>query len=175
MLKEALPFMGHLGAALAGSAGTALGAGALAAGGVAASKLYDAATKARDFKGMMGSTYNADLHEHYRDRPQQFLEAYSTLRNVNPEFSRDPMIAGTYMRRVMTDMPERAGGYLMEALQHRDKYPAPAHDTFMQGAMQGAVKGVEGGIKSEQADVEHQRQMLRSLMPRLHHAQSKSI
>lgn len=158
--QAANPFMGHLSNAVAGAAGTAMAAGAVGLAGMAANKIYDAATKARDFRGMMGSSFNQDLHDHYRERPQQFLEAYNTLRNTNADFSKDPMIAGTYMRRVMTDMPERAGGYLMEALQHKDKYPTPMRDIFMRGAGEGAIKGYESSVKQHGADIEHGRRML---------------
>ena len=111
----------------------ALGAGAAVAGasaatlaGLALTKVYDAATKSRDFKSMLDE--NADLAQKYEEDPKTFNRMFSTLRTFNPAFSRDPIVAGSYMRQ-MTEDPMHAGTAAVEALQHRDKM-RPGIDAF---------------------------------------------
>lgn len=147
---------GHLGKSLAVGAGAGI-AGALVTGaGVAASALYGAATKARDFREMMGSSFNEDLHAMHQERPRQFNEAYSSLRSVNPAVTQDPMTAGVYMRRMMTYDPSGAGGVILESLNatkeiHKAR-PSPMAGSFQgagssaaSGAMGDALKGRRGG------------------------------
>lgn len=140
-------------ALLSGGAG-ALATAGIAAAGVAVSKIYDAATKMRDFRAMMGSPFNADLHEHYSSRPHEFNAAYSSLRAVNPDFSKDPMIAGTYMRRMMTFDPASAGGPLIESLQHREKGPGTGMEAFLAGGREGVKSGLSKGLQEH-----HEREM----------------
>ena len=146
--KEANAFTQHLGPAVTAGLGTALAAGAVAATGMAASHIYDAVTKARDFKSMLASPFNRDLHEMHQSRPQEFNAAFSSLRSINPDFSKDPMVAGSYMRRMMEFSPTAAGGVLVEALGHRDRFPVSAiSESFMRGGQQGAQSGFLESMK----------------------------
>jgi hypothetical protein len=82
--EQSIGFAGHLGRSLAAGAGAGVAGAAIAGAGVAASKIYDAMTKVRDFRGMLGSSFNADLTPMYRQRPREFNEAFSSLRSMNP-------------------------------------------------------------------------------------------
>lgn len=117
----------------------AAGVGALGAG---ASKLYDAVTKSHDFKSML--EYNPDLVEAHQRDPKMFNQMFSTLRTLNPQFSKDPLVAGTYMREMSSD-PMHAGGKAVEALQHSDKQ----RPTFGSSVTQAALKGFGGGKKKD--------------------------
>lgn len=108
-MKGALPTaMAH------GVAGAGVAAG-IAGAGVAAGKIYNAITKSHDFKSMLEN--NQDLQEHYQNDPKRFNLMFTTLRTMNPAFSRDPLVAGTYMRR-MVESPMSAGGVAVEAMGH---------------------------------------------------------
>lgn len=125
------------GKALAGAGANAMVGGAVLGGSFAAKKLYDAATKGRDFRAMM--EYNPDLaSEHERD-PKNFNQLFSSLRTVNPAFSKDPIIAGTYMRR-MVGSPA-AGGVLTDAVAMRDKVPPSFGDAIQRHALSGGGMG----------------------------------
>lgn len=105
-----------------------VGGGLAAAGaGVAAQKLYDAATKARDFRSMLEA--NPDLAQHHEEQPRLFNQMFSTLRTFNPSFSKDPLVAGNYMRQMMED-PVHAGGKVVETLDYRDKMRSPLMSAF---------------------------------------------
>lgn len=141
---------GAVGKGALGGMGAAGGAAAVGAVGVAASKLWDAVTKAHDFRSMMGSTFNADLHELHATQPKQFNEAYSSLRRFNPGFAKDPMVAGTYMRRIMEMRPNVAGGALIDALGHRDRVPpSMVGEMFSRAGQQGAGFGAQQALKGE--------------------------
>lgn len=96
----------------------ATGAGAVAGATYGVQKLYDAATKARDFRSMLDA--NPDLAQKHEEDPRVFNQMFSTLRTFNPAFTRDPIVAGAYIRR-MVDDPMAAGAHAVEALQYRDK------------------------------------------------------
>jgi hypothetical protein len=142
-----LPGMGGMGGRIGGALGqagsnAAIGAvaSAGAAGlGVAASKIYDAITKRQNFLQML--EHNPDLEESLRDNPKLFNQAYSSLRVANPAFSRDPLIAGTYMRKIM-DSPLGAGGFLGEAMDHQSHGRSPVMEAFGKGALEGAKAGL---------------------------------
>lgn len=137
--KKGLGFLGNMGKATAIGAGAGIAGAAISGAGIAASKIYDAATKARDFRAMMGSSFNADLHDYYHQKPRQFNEAYSSLRMMNPEFSKDPMVAGNFMRQMMENRPEVAGGVLLQALHaRRDVPPSPMLETFQRSGASAA-------------------------------------
>jgi hypothetical protein len=138
-----------LGKALTGGVGAGLAGAAVGGAGIAASKIYDAMTKARDFRSMLGSSFNSDLHGLYKERPKEFNEAYSSLRSFNPAFAKDPMVAGVYMRRIMTLDPHGAGGALVESLQHRKAMPeSPMQDILVRGGAEGAARGFAESVKS---------------------------
>lgn len=104
------------------------GALGVAGAGLAIQKVYDAATKARDFRTMLEN--NPDLAEKHKESPRLFNQMFSTLRTFNPAFSRDPVVAGSYMRQ-MVDDPMHAGTAVVEALGHRDKMKNPFVDRVL--------------------------------------------
>jgi hypothetical protein len=135
-----------LGAATAqGAATAAVGAG-IAGIGMAASKIYDAMTKRRDFQQML--KVNPDLAEHQAANPAMFNHMFSSLRVHNPAFTADPIVAGTYMRR-MSESPLTAGGVAVEALGHRESTKSPQLDAFLRGGFEGAKSGVKSGFDNK--------------------------
>jgi hypothetical protein len=127
------------GVAGAGMATAGTAAVSLAAMGV--HKLYDAATKTRDFNSML--QYAPDLAEAHAQNPQHVNQMFSTLRMFNPDFTRDPVVASGYVRQ-MVDNPGGAGGIATEALQHRDKIRHPYSDQLLRSAMGGGGKRSKG-------------------------------
>lgn len=127
-------------AALSGLALSAFGMG-MHGMGVAASKIYDAATKSRDFKSMM--EFNQDLQEHHDRDPRMFNQMFTSLRTMNPHFSKDPVVAGTYMRR-MVENPMTAGGILTESLNTRDKFRSPFEGVIEEGTGAARSQFLEG-------------------------------
>lgn len=99
-------------ALLLGAAAATVGAVVTGAGGMATA-LHTAATKTRDFKGMMD--LNPDLHKFHAQDPKMFNQMYTSLRRANKQYSADPLIAGSYMRQ-MLDSPTHAGGLLENAI-----------------------------------------------------------
>lgn len=125
-----------VGRGLEGAAATAVVAG----GTLAAQKAYDALTKTRDFKNMMTSPFNDDLAQHHEANPHKFNAAFTSLRTVNPELTRDPMTAGAYMRRVMQYDNAGATGVMVEALAQREKMPlSPLLEASNRGAQAGVA------------------------------------
>ena len=122
-------------AAISGAAVTGMSA-VIGGGAVAATKIFNAATKARDFRNMM--QYNPDLQEHHDRDPRMFNQMFTSLRSMNPAYSKDPLIAGTYMRQ-MVDSPMTAGGKLTETLGTRDKFPSTLGRAAEEGM--GTAKG----------------------------------
>jgi len=142
-------FRRGVGSALA--VGGALATTTAAAG---ASKLYNAATKSRDFKKMLD--HNPDLAESHKENPKQFNQMFSTLRMFNPAFSRDPIVAGTYMRQ-MTQNPLTAGSLAVEALGHTGSLPpSPTAALLMAGMKASPIDPmVPGRAAFERARMEH--------------------
>lgn len=98
---------------LSGAGHAAAIGGAMLGIGAAVRKIHGAMTKQRDFKQMM--SLNPDLQEAQQQRPAMFNQAYSSLRNMNPTFGADPLIAGAYMKKMLILNPEQAGMILAEA------------------------------------------------------------
>lgn len=122
-----------------GAGVAALGVGAATA---AVQKIHDALTKRRDFRSML--EHNPHLQEAQTQDPKRFNQLYSTLRTFNPEFSADPIVAGTYMDR-MWQNPAGAGAIATEALQARDKIPHPVQELFHAGVVKGLGSKNESG------------------------------
>lgn len=146
--KEAGPDFRRLGQ-MAGDAAMSAGMGALAAGAagaasLAARKVYDAATHGRDFRTML--EYNPDLDEHRRRDEKLFNQHFTSLRNMNPSFSADPIVAGTFMRQ-MAENPANAGSVLREALSGRDKMPSLLGN-MGQEAGASARESLKGSLKA---------------------------
>ena len=72
-----------------------------------------AITKKRDFNAMM--EHNPELREYQQEDPKRFNAQFSSLRNLNPTFSKDPIVAGTYMRH-MSASPGMAGTAVVQSL-----------------------------------------------------------
>jgi hypothetical protein len=124
--------------ALATGAATGVGAAAFAGLTVGAAKLYDAATKTRDFNNMMEA--NPDLHEHHQADPAGFNRLYSALRTLAPDFAKEPLVAGTYMRTGMLEDPSGRGQQAVKAM--RDSGPGQRPGPLTEAALGGFSKGV---------------------------------
>jgi hypothetical protein len=123
-----------------GAAHGAMGAaGALAVGGgvAAAGAIYDAVTKAHDFRSVLEQ--NPDLAAKHQEDPRLVNRMFSTLRTFNPQFSKDPVVAGSYLRQMVED-PVHAGGKVVETLNFRDKMRPQLGDAVTRAALGGKKK-----------------------------------
>jgi hypothetical protein len=125
--KQAGSIGSNFGSAMAQGLGVAAAGTVMGLGGMAVNKLMDAATKGRDFRNMLAN--NPDLEEHRQRDPKMFNQMYSSLRHMNQHFASDPVVAGTYMRR-MVENPMTAGGILSESVSASDKFKNPHNDTW---------------------------------------------
>jgi len=91
--------------ALAGGA-LALGGAVIGAGASVVAKIRESIAHKNDFRQMM--TIDPELKAIQAERPQFFNQAYNSLRRINPAFGEDPIIAGSYMRKMMAN-PDAAG------------------------------------------------------------------
>lgn len=122
-------------------AGLAAGATAAVVGGAAATKaIYEAATKARDFRRML--EHDPELEQAHQQNPKLFNAYYTTLRTFNPEFSRDPVTASTFMHKMLAGGSSHAGGVAAETLQYRGKIKSPV-DPLLQ-VMLGSARNLGG-------------------------------
>jgi len=96
-------------------AGVGLGIAGIGAGAIG---IYRAITKRRDFRGMLES--NPDLQEFHQADPVTFNRHYDSLRALNPRYSSDPVVAGTYMRQMSLN-PQSAGKVIVESLESAGK------------------------------------------------------
>jgi len=123
-------------------AGAATG---VSAGGTAAimgaQKVYNAATAMRDFKGMM--EWNEDLRD---EDPRVVNQSFKTLRRFAPDFSKDPLVSGSFVRR-MVHAPQGAGGIIQEAVGTQTRLPTPIQD-----AANKAISISSGAMKPERAE-----------------------
>ena len=112
------------------------GAAAAAAGGIglAVSHIVDAATKSHDFKQMLAA--NEGLHEHYARDPKKFNMMFSTLRTMNPTFSKDPLIAGAWMLHAV-DNPMGIVGHADLAAGANRNFGTPLQELFAKGVSEG--------------------------------------
>lgn len=125
---------GRIGAEIPKAIGGAVAGLGVAAAGAAAGKIYEALTKRRDFKAML--EHNPQLADAHAQDPKGFNQLYSTLRTMNPEFARDPLVAGSYMDR-MVQNPSGIGGMATELLGARDRMATPVRDTFHSSIVKG--------------------------------------
>lgn len=125
-----------------------LGAGTAAAAGVgiAATKIWDAATKSRDFKKML--EFNPDLAAHQESNPALFNQQYSSLRSLAPDLAKDPLTAGTFMRQMnMGD----SGGTLTQAISAQKQVGSGMlSDTFFGGT--GKAKDTLDPLRRQQME-----------------------
>lgn len=110
----------------AGEAAAAAGAVGAVGGGIAlANKLYDAATKARDFRAVLES--DPDLAAQHQEDPafaRRVNAAFSTVRRFNPAFSKDPFVAATIVRQ-LAENPNSSGQVAMELAKTRQAADGP--------------------------------------------------
>lgn len=118
--KEA-NFAGDFGKAMIGGLGAGAATAVIGGAAVGAKHLFQAGTKAKSFRQML--SHNEDLAAHHEQDPRRFNQLYSSLHSMNPDFARDPIVAGTYMRR-MVENPLTAGGVLAETVGHRAAFPS---------------------------------------------------
>lgn len=110
-----------------GDAAIQTGVGLAVAGlPIAATKIYQAATKNRNFNKML--EHNEDLHAMREQNPKGFNTFYNSLHRMNPEFAADPVVSGTYMRQMLGN-PAGAGKTLVEARGERAG-SGPLQDVF---------------------------------------------
>jgi hypothetical protein len=86
----------------------------------AAGKAVAAATKSSDFKKMLN--VNPDLVQMHAENPGQFNQFYTSLRNLNPTFAADPVVAGSYLRQ-MSEYPSNAGQILVQSVGAAPRAP----------------------------------------------------
>lgn len=145
--QKAGPAARRMGEVAGNAALTGAGAAAFAGLTGAAGKLYLAATKTRDFHSMMEA--NPDLHELHQQDPAGFNRMYTSLRTFAPEFTQEPVVAGTLMRRAMVGTEEDRGDIAIKAMRERPaNRPGPARDAAMGGFMSGLK--APGGEKKPQ-------------------------
>lgn len=126
-----------LGTATLNGVGSTLAAAAVTGVSIGAQKAYQALTRERDFRAMMEA--NQDLQEHHQADPKRFNLMFNSLRSMNPEFSADPIIAGSYLQKAMGN-PGAAGTMLGEGLGLATRRnPNRFMDTIQQNAA-GAFK-----------------------------------
>ena len=109
------------GKAMVGGLGAGAATAVIGAGAMGAKALFNAATKSRNFRKMLEHT--PDLHDHHQADPKRFNQMYSSLHTMNPNFAKDPIVAGTYMRQ-MVENPLTAGGILTQTVSHRASFPS---------------------------------------------------
>ena len=117
-----------IGAATAGTAGIIAGIG------VGASRLYNAVTKGRDFRKML--EFNEDLAAQHAENPKYVNAAFSTLRSMNASFSKDPMVAGSFVRQ-MVNVPEAAFGLAGQAAGAAPRSAGAVEQAAMSGLGMG--------------------------------------
>jgi len=187
IMKKAMASWGRIGGALGGAAkatgkylgGVGAAAGTAALGGIAvalASDAYGAAkrglTKSRNYQAMLES--NPDLREIPADRVQR---AFSTLHRMNPTFSGDPTVAGSFVRRqTMTDLPEYnpnelktlidAHKNLQDADQLPNFDPRMPHNLAMQPFQMDKIKH---DLAAGQSMFKHEKGMMPMNAEKLYH------
>lgn len=140
------------------ASGAALGM--IAAVPMAASKIWDAATKRRDFRAMLRA--NEDLEG---VNPAHVNAGFSLLRRFNADLTKDPYVAGSFVRNFAAD-PTRAFGMAEQALAAVPKTPTPGAfgRAFSDGASQGMQRGYDALKPSElekQVAIERAREQVR--------------
>jgi hypothetical protein len=127
---------GQIGNFMAQGLGAGLGAAVLTGGALAVRNIYNAATAKKDFKEML--QWNQDLH----GADQRLLnQSFRSLRTFAPDMAKDPLVAGSMVRR-MVEAPQGVAGIMGEAIQGQRGLPAPLMESFTEGAQAGVGRGV---------------------------------
>jgi len=132
----------------------AVGAGTTAAvAGIlpAANAIYNAATKGRDFRSML--EFDPELKELHKQNPKYINAGFNTLRRMNTDFSRDPMVASAFVKQVAYGSTEGSFGLAQEALRAAPK-PSQFQEAFAGGAAQGVGAGLSHQTKMWQMAAE---------------------
>jgi hypothetical protein len=104
----------NLGQKAQGPALVAAGTAALAAGTAAVNKIRESIGRRQDFKAMM--EIDPELKDLQAERPAFFNQAYNSLRRLNPAFGSDPIVSGSFMRKMMAN-PDAAGLTLAQTVK----------------------------------------------------------
>jgi len=104
----------NLGQQMQSGAALAAGGAAITGIGLAAKKIIGAIDKRRDFRQMM--ELDPELGDLQKRDTKFFNAAYSSMRNVNPTFGRDPITSGAMMHNMLAN-PEIAGAVLMGSVK----------------------------------------------------------
>lgn len=124
----------------AGYAAATAGVTAAGAYGMqAVQSAYHAITKKRDFQSMLEE--NPDLKDH--PNPKLVLQGFTSLRTFAPKFSQDPLVAGSYVRRI-AENPVGMSGIVNEAMGAHGAMPS-AFEATQQAVGAGALKGLDLG------------------------------
>lgn len=147
---------------LIGAGTTAAVAGAIPA----ARAIYNAATKGRDFRNML--EFDPELKELHKQNPKYVNAGFNTLRRMNADFSKDPMVASAFVKQVAYGQTEGAFGLAQEALRAAPK-PGMLEEAFVSGAGQGVGTAMGHQMKmlqmvsepslGEKAKIEHEFKM----------------
>lgn len=140
------------------------GVGLAAAGlPIVAAKAYNAVNKGSRFRGMM--EHNEDLHALSEQDPQRFAQFYDSLHRMSPEFASDPIVAGTYMRQMLSN-PSGAGKVLVEARGNTKASPQSPFAATLSNVGQSASKAITEGLSRAPAAADpfaEQRQRVQGL------------
>lgn len=138
---------------IASTGAVTAGATAAVAGTVPAVKaIYNAATAKRDFNAML--SFDPNLKEMHRSNPKYINASFRTLRRLNPEFSKDPMIASSYVSNIVASGGEGALGMAQDVMRSAPR-PSAMQDAFVSGASQG----VSGALHDVYARQKEQRDL----------------
>lgn len=131
------PMAKTLGTAAGVAVAAPLAGAAIGGLGDAAKGIYNAVTKKRDFNAML--EFNQDLRGMHKQDPKIVNAAFSTLRRINPQYSRDPLVAGAFVRN-LSMAPE---GAFQSANMAQTKAPPSMME---QGYMGNIGAGVHAGM-----------------------------
>lgn len=153
--NRAIQALGTLGNSVGTSAvhalGGALGLGAVTGLGMAASAVIDAATKSRDYKEML--KMNPNVQAFHEENPHLSNTFYSSMRNINPEFAKNPMVAGHLMSNMIDSHQSGngAGQVLMSLMDTSSKMKMtnPLHEAMSTGATEGLKSSLKAQISEQ--------------------------
>jgi hypothetical protein len=139
MAQKAKPYAGRAAEGIGMGMATGVGGAAFAGLTLAAGKLYDAATKTRDFNSMLES--NPDLHEVHQADPVGFNRMFTAIRTMAPEITREPVTAGAYMRQAMVGSDPDQRGFVPLSAAERSTRSQPKPGPMTEAALGGFGRG----------------------------------
>lgn len=147
---------GSVGTSAVHALGGALGLGAVTGIGMAASGIIDAATKSRDYKEML--KMNPNVQAFHDENPHLSNTFFSSMRSINPEFSKNPMIAGHLMGNMIDSHQSGngAGQVLMSLMDTTSKMKMtdPLHEALGVGASEGLKASLKAQVAEQYAPPE---------------------